>query len=142
MQSSGWYAYENYLLKHYKDIASKEGKKLTLKLDNGKTKSFLSGREMSDEFSLKNNANNSVYIFSGYNKHFDCFIINSYLYMEGGNTSLISKANGNELLGFYQYISSTFSFSPEADKIVSLISCREAILLILLNIFATLRLCV
>ncbi len=120
MQHRGWYEYEGYLLKYYKDIASKEGKKLTLKLNNGKTKNFISGRESTDEYSFKSNADNSVYIFSGYNKYFDCFIVHSHLHMGGGSISLVSKANGNVLMALHiEPGSSTFSFSPEADKVLS-----------------------
>ncbi len=119
MQNSGWYGYEEYLLKYYKDIASREGKKLILKLNNGKTKNFISRREIGQKYDYENNANNAQFFFSGYNKHFDCFIVQSHLYQEGGGTSFISKANGNDLLGLYTYINSAFSFSPEATKVVS-----------------------
>lgn len=110
---------ENYILNHYKDIASREGKKLTLKLDNGKTKTLLSTAK--DGYDSVYDEKYFKYSFVGYNKYFDCFIIDKQFANTLGPNIIvlfISKANGNELMSKNQSIAFSLSFSPETDKIL------------------------
>ncbi len=107
---------EGYLLNYYKDFAIREGKKLTLKLENGKSKIWLDTKEVNNSGMDYGKPN---YIFKGYNKYFDCFIINQqtdYAIGNGTITLFVSKSNGNELMRRGSPLTAA-EFSPNRDKI-------------------------
>lgn len=102
---------EEYLLHHYRDLVSREGRKLKFKMYDDKTKIFVSDVESPREGAKK-------YIFRGYLDRFNAYIIDCI-----GNdfgVSTILRRDGKEIFVHKMTMGRSlgFSVSPEADRIV------------------------